>query len=83
MRVTSGPNVKVNQPESPFAAYEKKLGLKIKEDVLPLFGNEIALSVPVKALGVGGHSLRRLPRANQEVREKPRSQIRFRLGLSQ
>ncbi|MCM3870316.1 MAG: DUF3352 domain-containing protein [Pyrinomonadaceae bacterium] len=54
--VTSGPNVKVNQPETPFAAYEKKLGLKIKEDVLPLFGNEIALSVPVKALGVGPQS---------------------------
>ena len=51
----SGPNglhIKANQPDSPFAVYEKKLGLKIKEDVLPLFGNEIALSVPVKALGM-------------------------------
>ncbi|MCM3906262.1 MAG: hypothetical protein ND866_31630, partial [Pyrinomonadaceae bacterium] len=54
MRGTSGPNIKANQPESPFAVYEKKLGLKIKEDVLPLFGNEVALSVPVKALGVSG-----------------------------
>ena len=37
-----------HQPESPFAAYEKKLGLKIKDDVLPLFGNEIALVMPRK-----------------------------------
>jgi hypothetical protein len=54
MRGTSGPTIKTNQPESPFAVYEKKLGLKIKEDVLPLFGNEIALSVPIKTLGVSG-----------------------------
>jgi hypothetical protein len=38
--------------ESPFAVYEKKLGLKIKEDVLPLFGNELAVSVPVTAFGL-------------------------------
>lgn len=54
MHGTSGPNIKASQPESPFAVYEKKLGLKIKEDVLPLFGNEVALSVPVKALGISG-----------------------------
>jgi uncharacterized protein DUF3352 len=42
------------KPESPFAVYEKKLGLKIKEDLLPLFGNEIALSVPFKTFGVSG-----------------------------
>ena len=33
-------------PESPFAYYEKKLGLKIKDDLLPLLGNEIALALP-------------------------------------
>ena len=33
-------------PESPFAIYEKKLGLKIKDDLLPLLGNEIALVMP-------------------------------------
>lgn len=51
---SSEETIKANQPESPFAVYEKKLGLKIKEDLLPLFGNEIALSLPVKALGVSG-----------------------------
>ncbi len=33
-------------PESPFAIYEKKLGLKIKDDLLPLLGNELALALP-------------------------------------
>lgn len=35
-------------PESPFAVYEKKLGLKIKDDLLPLLGNEMALALPKK-----------------------------------
>jgi hypothetical protein len=35
-------------PESPFAIYEKKLGLKIKDDLLPLFGNELALALMKK-----------------------------------
>ena len=38
-----------HQPESPFAIYEKKLGIKIKDDLLPLLGNEIALAMPKKA----------------------------------
>lgn len=54
MSRTTGPTIKANQPESPFAVYEKKLGLKIREDLLPLFGNEIALSVPIKTFGVSG-----------------------------
>lgn len=33
-------------PESPFAIYEQKLGIKIKDDLLPLLGNEIALALP-------------------------------------
>ncbi len=32
-------------PDSPFAVYEKKLGIKIKDDLLPLLGNEIALAL--------------------------------------
>jgi hypothetical protein len=32
--------------ESPFTVYEKKLGLKIKDDILPLLGNELALALP-------------------------------------
>jgi hypothetical protein len=37
-------------PESPFAIYEKKLGLKIKDDLLPLLGHEIALVLPKRAV---------------------------------
>jgi len=40
---TSGPR------ETPFSYYEKKLGLKIKDDLLPLLGNELALALPRKA----------------------------------
>ncbi len=36
--------------ETPFAAYEKRLGLKIKDDLLPLLGNELALAIPRKPL---------------------------------
>ncbi|MGH9968836.1 MAG: DUF3352 domain-containing protein [Pyrinomonadaceae bacterium] len=45
-------NVKDHQPESPFAAYEAKLGIKVKDDLLPLLGNEIAIGIPAKALGI-------------------------------
>ena len=38
------------QPESPFTIFEKKLGLKIKDDLLPLLGNEIALALPKKTV---------------------------------
>lgn len=31
--------------ESPFAVYEKKLGLKIKDDLLPLLGNEFSFAL--------------------------------------
>jgi biotin carboxyl carrier protein len=33
-------------PESPLAAFEKKLGFKIKDDLIPLLGNELAVALP-------------------------------------
>ena len=45
----SKPTVDGPLPETPFAAYEKKLGIKIKDDLLPLLGNEFALALPRKA----------------------------------
>jgi uncharacterized protein DUF3352 len=33
-------------PESPFAAYETKLRMKLRGDLLPLLGNELAFSLP-------------------------------------
>jgi hypothetical protein len=35
-------------PETPFSVLEKNLGIKIKDDLLPLLGNEIALALPRK-----------------------------------
>lgn len=35
--------------ETPFSYYEKKLGLKIKDDLLPLLGNELALALPKRS----------------------------------
>jgi hypothetical protein len=37
-------------PEPPFAAFEKQLGIKIKEELLPVLGNELAVSIPVNSL---------------------------------
>lgn len=32
-------------PESPFAQYEKKIGLKLKDDILPLLGHELGVAL--------------------------------------
>ncbi|HKY30257.1 MAG TPA: DUF2950 family protein [Pyrinomonadaceae bacterium] len=53
IRAMSKAPVKISEPESPFAPFEAKLGIKIKEDLLPLLGNEIAVSLPVSILGLG------------------------------
>jgi hypothetical protein len=44
----------VNSPEvqPPFAVLEKQLKIKIKDDLLPLLGSEIVLSLPVKAIDI-------------------------------
>lgn len=34
--------------DGPFASYEKKLGIKIRDDLLPLLGNELAFAMPRK-----------------------------------
>ncbi|MEP6717536.1 MAG: DUF3352 domain-containing protein [bacterium] len=44
-REPSSQTVSSAPPVSPFAEYEKKLGLKIKDDILPLLGNEISLAL--------------------------------------
>jgi hypothetical protein len=38
---------------SPFAEYERKSGIKLKEDLFPLLGNEVALILPLQTLDVG------------------------------
>lgn len=40
--------------ESPFAAIEKQLKIKVKDDLLPLLGSEIALCLPINGTNVIG-----------------------------
>jgi hypothetical protein len=53
---TRGPLRSVSEVEfeSPFAAIEKQLKIKIKDDLLPLLGSEIALRLPIKDFGLFG-----------------------------
>ena len=37
-------------PASPFAEYEKRIGLKVKEDLIPLLGNEIGIAIPKQSM---------------------------------
>jgi uncharacterized protein DUF3352 len=39
------------ETESPFASIEKQLKIKIKDDLLPLLGSEIAVSIPTSGMG--------------------------------
>ena len=39
--------------ESPFAEYERKSGIKFKQDLFPLLGPEVALILPLQTLDVG------------------------------
>jgi hypothetical protein len=52
------------KPYDPFADFEKKGGFKIKDDLLPALGSEIALAGSLKALqGAGGFGIMAAPRA--------------------
>lgn len=46
--------VKEVEPESPFAAIEQRLKIKLKEDLLPLLGPEVSLSFPMKGMNLMG-----------------------------
>jgi hypothetical protein len=47
----------------PFAAFERKAGFKLREDLLPVLGNEIALAGSLKALeGVGPFNVKAPPK---------------------
>ena len=45
--------VKDTEAPSPFEVYEKRLGIKFKDDLLPLLGHEVAFTIPVKAFESG------------------------------
>ena len=56
---------------SPFAAIEKKLGLNIKDDLLPLLGTEIAVRLPATGLNMFGVELPSGPSGKPEQKEMP------------
>ena len=46
--------IKETEPVGPFVEIEKRLKIKIKDDLLPLLGSEMVVSMPVKFLEGGG-----------------------------
>jgi len=75
--------VKDIEMEGPLAEIEKGLKIKLKEDLLPLLGSEIVVSMPVNFLEDG-----RLPKPNpqsipaEEKDQKPKSEPSFLIALS-
>ncbi|HEU4933218.1 MAG TPA: MAP7 domain-containing protein, partial [Pyrinomonadaceae bacterium] len=47
-------NTKEVEPVSPFAAIEERLKIKLKDDLLPLLGSEIALRLPTESANMMG-----------------------------
>ena len=50
-----------NESPDAFATFEKQAGLKIKDDLLPAFGNEIAIAGSLKTLNAAGVNVMGLP----------------------
>jgi len=50
-----------NESPDAFAAFEKDAGLKIKEDLLPVFGHEIAIAGSLKTINAMGVGLSGIP----------------------
>src|SRR6266404_1744723 len=58
------------QPASPFADYEKKLGLKIKDDILPLLGNELAVALVPRSMDQNAATPSASPAADSQQKIK-------------
>src|SRR4029077_13692354 len=50
-----------NESPDAFAAFEKNAGLKLKDDLLPAFGHEIAIAGSLKTLNAAGMNVMGLP----------------------
>jgi hypothetical protein len=64
-----GPKDKASDAESGIAGLEKRLGFKIKEDLLPTLGNEVAVGVPARYLA--GTPLAQAPLNSQAAQAGP------------
>lgn len=65
-------SVTFTEPDSPFDTLEKRLKIKIKDDLLPLIGNELAVTIPVKVLDVGNQAPSDSQPTSTDNPEKPR-----------
>jgi len=45
-----GSGTKTSETRTPFGTLEKQLNIKVKDDLLPLLGSEVALSLPIQTL---------------------------------
>jgi hypothetical protein len=57
----SGQNDPMAEPVDAYAQFEKKTALKIKDDLLPAFGHEIAIAGSLKTLNAAGMNVMGLP----------------------
>lgn len=48
------PTINKAEYEPPFAVIEKRLKLNIKDELLPLLGSEVAISLPMQGMGIVG-----------------------------
>jgi uncharacterized protein DUF3352 len=53
-------------PESPFVAIEQRLKINLKDDLLPLLGSEVAISLPMKDAPIIGAPQRLSPNAEEQ-----------------
>lgn len=65
-----------NDAPDVFASFEKNSGMKIKEELLPAFGHEIAIAGSMKtlnAMGLGVMGLPRMPSPSSEADKDPKA----------
>ncbi|HEV8368651.1 MAG TPA: DUF3352 domain-containing protein [Pyrinomonadaceae bacterium] len=68
--------IKESEPVGPFEEIEKRLKIKVKDDLLPLLGSEIVVSMPVKYLEGAG------PKSPIAVDQKSAKEPSFVIALS-
>jgi hypothetical protein len=63
----------INEPVSPFEQYEKRFGINIKEDLLPLLGNEVAVALPARTAVVDSDTTTTSQSPSPLADDKPKS----------
>jgi hypothetical protein len=72
--ITSHGKVVVDkESESPYAEFEKRAKINIKNDLLPIIGSEVAIRLPMKNMGAFGLPTVAPPSTPQTIKEEPNS----------